>query len=205
MVSRFGHFRFMHWHDPAALDVEVAEDQLEGDFLAGVGRGVVDLAEAPAADGPLDRVAVERPGSRTEGVAALCLGSWVGVGHVGISRGLIGPGTRKVFGLVNGRLVHVRARQWFGRRAHHFCNSTSTGLSALSRTSVGCRSTRNPGSKVVWSGVHGLFRLIAHDSGCFRKSVRRPVAILDAGRSFSYPSGQCSSSIRQDANREVPG
>ena len=46
----------------AALDVEVAEDQLEGDFLAGVGRGVVDLAEASAADGALDRVAVKRRG-----------------------------------------------------------------------------------------------------------------------------------------------
>ena len=69
-------------HDPAPLDVEIAEDQLERDFLAGIGRGVIDLAEASAADGPLDRVAIQRPGSRTEGVATLCLGRGVGFGHV---------------------------------------------------------------------------------------------------------------------------
>ena len=46
MASRFGHLRFMHWHDAAALDFEVAHDQLQRDLLAGVGGGVVDLAEA---------------------------------------------------------------------------------------------------------------------------------------------------------------
>ena len=69
-------------HDPALLDVEIAKDQLECDFLTGIGRGVVDLAEAAAADGPLDRIAVQRPGSRTERVATLCLGRSVGFGHV---------------------------------------------------------------------------------------------------------------------------
>ena len=94
-------------HDPAAFDVEIAEDQLEGDFLARVGRGVIDLAESASADGSLDGVAIERAGSRAEGVAALGLGSGLGVGHVGVSCGLIGPGTRKVVRLVNGRFVHV--------------------------------------------------------------------------------------------------
>jgi hypothetical protein len=47
-------------HDTAALDVEVTEDQLKGDFLPRVGRGVIDLSEASATDSPLDRVAVER-------------------------------------------------------------------------------------------------------------------------------------------------
>ncbi len=61
-------------HDSAPLDVEIAQDQLERDFLAGIGGGVIDLAEAPAADGPLDRVAIQRPGARTEGVATVCLG-----------------------------------------------------------------------------------------------------------------------------------
>ena len=93
-------------HDPAPLDVEVAQDQLERDFLAGIGGGVIDLAEAPAADGPLDRVAVQRAGARTEGVAALCLGrGWLGAclrfpwGHR--------PRSRLVFRLVNDRFVHA--------------------------------------------------------------------------------------------------
>ncbi len=47
--------------DAAQLDVEVAADQLEGDFLAAVADGVVDLAEAAAADAALDRVAVQGP------------------------------------------------------------------------------------------------------------------------------------------------
>ena len=47
--------------DAAQLDVEVAADELERDFLAGVAGGEVDLAEAAAADAALDRVAVQRP------------------------------------------------------------------------------------------------------------------------------------------------
>ncbi len=78
-------------------------------------------------------IAIERPASRSECVATLGLGRWVGIEHVELSRGLIGPGIRNVIGLVNGRLVHVGARQWFSRRAHYFFNSTSAGPFALSR------------------------------------------------------------------------
>ncbi len=52
--------------DAPALDVVVAEDELERHFLAGVGRGEIDFAEASAADGPLDGVAVERASSGCE-------------------------------------------------------------------------------------------------------------------------------------------
>ena len=78
-------------HDAAPLDVEIAQDQLERDFLTGIGRGVIDLAEATAPDGPLDRIAIQRPGSRTEGVAALRLGHGVGFGHIWGSHGVCGP------------------------------------------------------------------------------------------------------------------
>ena len=47
--------------DAAELDVEIAADQLERDFLAGVAGGEVDFAEAAAADAALDRVALQRP------------------------------------------------------------------------------------------------------------------------------------------------
>ena len=47
--------------DAAELDVEVAADELERDFLAGVAGGEVDFAEAAPADAALDRVAVQRP------------------------------------------------------------------------------------------------------------------------------------------------
>ena len=47
--------------DAAELDVEVAADQLERDFLAGVAGGEIDFAEAAAPDAALDRVAVQRP------------------------------------------------------------------------------------------------------------------------------------------------
>ena len=50
--------------DAAELDVQVAADELEGDFLAGVAGGEIDLAEAAAADAALDGVAFQRPGSR---------------------------------------------------------------------------------------------------------------------------------------------
>ncbi len=69
-------------HDPAPLDVEIAKDQLEGNFLTGIGGAVIDLAEAAAANGSFDRVTVQRPCPRTEGVAALSLGCRVGFGHV---------------------------------------------------------------------------------------------------------------------------
>ena len=53
--------------DAAQLDVEVAADQLEGDFLAAVADGEVDLAEAAAADAALEGVAVQGPLSGTVG------------------------------------------------------------------------------------------------------------------------------------------
>ena len=49
--------------DAAEFDVEVAADQLEGDFLAGVADGEVDLAEPALADAALDRVALQRAGA----------------------------------------------------------------------------------------------------------------------------------------------
>ncbi len=49
--------------DAAELDVQVAADQLQGDFFAGIADGEIDLAESPAADAPLDRIALERPGA----------------------------------------------------------------------------------------------------------------------------------------------
>ena len=58
--------------DAAELDVEIAADQLQGDFLAGVADGVVDLAEAALADAALDRVALQRP--RAAGVSELAQG-----------------------------------------------------------------------------------------------------------------------------------
>ena len=45
--------------DAAEFDVEVAADQLQGDFLAGVAGGVVDFAEAALADAALDRIALQ--------------------------------------------------------------------------------------------------------------------------------------------------
>ena len=53
--------------DAAQLDVAVAAHQLEGDFLAAVADGEVDLAEAAAADAALERVAVQGPLSGTVG------------------------------------------------------------------------------------------------------------------------------------------
>ena len=47
--------------DAAELDVEVAANELERDFLAGVAGGEIDFAEAAAADAALDRVAIQRP------------------------------------------------------------------------------------------------------------------------------------------------
>jgi hypothetical protein len=56
-----GVFQVQALGDAAQLDVEVVAHQLQGDFLAAVADGEVDLAEAAAADAPLDGVAVERP------------------------------------------------------------------------------------------------------------------------------------------------
>ena len=58
-------------HDPAPLDFQIAQDQLERDFLAGIGRGVINLAESAATDRTLDGVAFERPGARTEAVSTV--------------------------------------------------------------------------------------------------------------------------------------
>ena len=46
--------------DAAQFGVGVAAEELEGDFLAAVGDGEVDLAEPALADAPLEGVAVER-------------------------------------------------------------------------------------------------------------------------------------------------
>src|SRR5262245_44989368 len=57
-------------HHPAQLDVPVAPDQLERDFLAGVAGGVINFAEPPVPDAALDRVAGQRPGSGSIGKPA---------------------------------------------------------------------------------------------------------------------------------------
>ncbi len=82
MVSRFGTFQVHALHHSAPLDVEIAEDQFERDLFTGIGRGVIDLAEAAAANGPLDCVAIQRPGSGTKGVATVRWGCRVGFRHV---------------------------------------------------------------------------------------------------------------------------
>ena len=41
----------------AQLDFQIAANQLQRDFLAGVAQGVINLAEPAAADAALDRVA----------------------------------------------------------------------------------------------------------------------------------------------------
>ena len=46
----------------AELGIEIAADELQGDFLAGVAGGVVDFAEAAAADAALDHISGQRPG-----------------------------------------------------------------------------------------------------------------------------------------------
>src|SRR5262249_3817446 len=53
--------------DAAQFDVEMPLHELEGDFLAAVGNGVVDLAEAAAADAMLQRVPLQ-------GAVAGCIG-----------------------------------------------------------------------------------------------------------------------------------
>ena len=55
--------------DAAELDVQIAANQLERDFLAGVARGEIDFAETAPADATLDRVALERP--RAAGIGKL--------------------------------------------------------------------------------------------------------------------------------------
>ena len=63
---------------PRSLDVEIAADQLQGDFLAGVADGEIDFAEAAVPDAALDGIAVQgavaagvdeppRPGRRRAG------------------------------------------------------------------------------------------------------------------------------------------
>ena len=51
---------------PRSSNVEVAADQLQGDFLAGVAGGVVDFAEAALADAAFDRIALQ--GARAAGI-----------------------------------------------------------------------------------------------------------------------------------------
>ena len=59
-VQQVGVFQVEALADAAELDVQVAADQLQGDFLAGVAGGVVDFAEAALADAALDGVAGQR-------------------------------------------------------------------------------------------------------------------------------------------------
>src|SRR5262249_57197626 len=52
----------------AQLHIQVvAAHQLEGHFLAAVAEGIVDLAEAPTADAPLERIPIEDTLSGTVG------------------------------------------------------------------------------------------------------------------------------------------
>ena len=53
--------------DAAQLDMEVSLNQLERDFLAAVGEGMIDLAEAAPADAVLQRIAGQRPIARCMG------------------------------------------------------------------------------------------------------------------------------------------
>ena len=52
--------------DAAEFDIQIAANQLEGHFLAGVAGGVIDFAEAAVADAALDGVALQ--GARAAGV-----------------------------------------------------------------------------------------------------------------------------------------
>ena len=47
----------------AEFGIEIAADELQGHFLAGVAGGVVDFAEAAAAHAALDGIAAQRPGA----------------------------------------------------------------------------------------------------------------------------------------------
>ena len=109
-------------HDPAPLDLQVAEDELQRHLLARVGRGVVDLAEPAPADGAFDGVPVQGARARAVGVA-VSLGCGDVRGHLGGPHGPIRA--RLWVGLVSDRLVQVRAGDVSGRRAHHQCNSWS--------------------------------------------------------------------------------
>ena len=48
----------------AEFGIEIAADELQGDFLAGVAGGVINFAEAAAAHAALDDIAAQRPSSR---------------------------------------------------------------------------------------------------------------------------------------------
>jgi hypothetical protein len=62
-------FKVQALPDAAELDVEIALDVLERNFLTGVAGGEVDLAESPHADTSLDGVAIK--GSRSAGIGKL--------------------------------------------------------------------------------------------------------------------------------------
>jgi hypothetical protein len=47
----------------AELDIQIAADELKGDFFAGVAGGEVNFAESAPPYPALDRVAIERPGA----------------------------------------------------------------------------------------------------------------------------------------------
>ena len=46
--------------DAAELDFQIAANQLERDFFAGVAGGEIDFAKSAASDAALDRVALQR-------------------------------------------------------------------------------------------------------------------------------------------------
>ena len=63
----------------AEFGIEIAADELQGDFLAGVAGGVVDLAEAAAAHAALDDIAAQRPA--TAGIQERTAAPRPGLGH----------------------------------------------------------------------------------------------------------------------------
>ena len=66
--------------DAAEFDVEIAANQFERDFFAGVAHGVIDFAEAAAADASFDRVSGQRLRAARIGKARTPLGPIIGLG-----------------------------------------------------------------------------------------------------------------------------